>query len=429
MELFGTGPDDQVWQRYQPTAGADAWTGWGVFGGLLKAAALEANRNGTLDLYGVNSGGEVWHRWQILTGGWSDWTSLGVIGARSIAVARNADGRLEVFVTIGATGDVWHNWQTSADATTWNGWSTGFGATSTPFVKLAAETNAGNQVQVFALTAAGDLYTRVQIASGGWTGWTSLPTPNPLTAVAAARHNGGRIQLFAADADRRVFECAQTAPGSTAWDGWTALDDGRTRMTQIAAERNGSGLIEVFGADHNGRVWRRRQTSTDTRAFTDWTDFEGTVRPDVPVRPLVAARAPRTVRIIQADTGRYLDAHEIVDKDFQVVTRPLQTTDQTQLWTLTDIGNGVHTITQVSSGRRLDAHEVPSLDFRVVTRPFEANGTQNWLLNDVGGGRFTIRQVSTGQFLDAYETDANDFKVVTRFWKNADEQRWRIVDA
>ena len=119
---------------------------------------------------------------------------------------------------------------------------------------------------------------------------------------------------------------------------------------------------------------------------------------------------------------RFLDAHEIPQRDFNVVTRPLQS-NNTQHWRLTKVGGNVHTIVQVSSGRFLDAHEIASLNFRVVTRPQQNNDTQRWRLFDFGGGFFTIQQVSSGRFLEA--TLDGDFQVVTRPASGSDQQTWR----
>ena len=122
------------------------------------------------------------------------------------------------------------------------------------------------------------------------------------------------------------------------------------------------------------------------------------------------APGQQSVRL-QGGGLRFLDAHEIPQRDFNVVTRPLQS-NNTQHWRLTKVGGNVHTIVQVSSGRFLDAHEIASLNFRVVTRPQQNNDTQRWRLFDFGGGFFTIQQVSSGRFLEA--TLDGDFQVVTR---------------
>jgi hypothetical protein len=126
---------------------------------------------------------------------------------------------------------------------------------------------------------------------------------------------------------------------------------------------------------------------------------------------------------LQGGGLRFLDAHEISQKDFQVVTRPFQGFDTTQEWRMTDVGGGMKTIQQVSSGRFLDAHEIPDLGFRVVTRPQQDNDTQHWRVQDFGGGFVTIQQVSSGRFLEA--TLDGDFNVVTGTPAN-DQQTWRV---
>ncbi|MCX4238909.1 RICIN domain-containing protein [Streptomyces ortus] len=137
--------------------------------------------------------------------------------------------------------------------------------------------------------------------------------------------------------------------------------------------------------------------------------------------------AQRTVTIDQADTHRFLDAHEIESLDFRVITRPFQN-NSTQHWLLTDLSNGLSTIRQVSTGRYLDAYQGSGDDFRVVTRTAENDATQAWIILPSNNGTFTIQEASNSRYLDAYELSSQDFQVVTRQWKNADEERWRIID-
>jgi hypothetical protein len=128
---------------------------------------------------------------------------------------------------------------------------------------------------------------------------------------------------------------------------------------------------------------------------------------------------------LQGGGLRFLDAHEIPQRDFNVVTRPFQN-NTTQHWRLTNLGGNVHTIVQVSSGRFLDAHEIASLGFRVVTRPQQNNDTQRWRLVNFGGGFVTIQHVSSGRFLEA--TLDGDFLVVTRPGPGNNQQTWRLGD-
>ena len=78
--------------------------------------------------------------------------------------------------------------------------------------------------------------------------------------------------------------------------------------------------------------------------------------------------------IVQVSSGRFLDAHEIASLNFRVVTRPQQNND-TQRWRLFDFGGGFCTIQQVSSGRFLEV--TLDGDFQVVTRPASSD-QQTW---------------------------------------------------
>jgi len=64
---------------------------------------------------GYDSGGDIKH------GGWSGWYSLGGVLTSDPAVGRNADGRLEVFVT-GTDGALWRKWQVTPNGS-WSGWA------------------------------------------------------------------------------------------------------------------------------------------------------------------------------------------------------------------------------------------------------------------------------------------------------------------
>src|SRR5262245_49022832 len=87
--------------------------------------------------------------------------------------------------------------------------------------------------------------------------------------------------------------------------------------------------------------------------------------------------------VVQQHTGRFLDAHDTLDKDFRAVTRPRQD-NASQRWLFTHVGNGIHVIEQQSTGRLLDAHDTEERDFAVVTRPVQNNTTQRWIVRAIG---------------------------------------------
>lgn len=128
----------------------------------------------------------------------------------------------------------------------------------------------------------------------------------------------------------------------------------------------------------------------------------------------------------QVSSGRYLDAYEF-SNDFNVVTRPNQD-DNTQRWVFTAVHGGpsAYRVQQLSSRRFLDAHENSGKDFSVVTRTFQNNDSQRWSVNPLGDDIFTLQQKNTARFMDAHESGTQDFSVVTRPAQNNDTQRWRL---
>ena len=105
--------------------------------------------------------------------------------------------------------------------------------------------------------------------------------------------------------------------------------------------------------------------------------------------------------IQQKSNSRFMDAHEIVAKDFALVTRPAQNND-TQRWLIKPVAV-VCTIQQLSNNRFVDAHEIAANDFAMVTRPAQNNDTQKWVLTDLGSNTYTIQQLSSNRFVDAHE--------------------------
>ena len=106
------------------------------------------------------------------------------------------------------------------------------------------------------------------------------------------------------------------------------------------------------------------------------------------------------------------------------MTRTAQNND-TQRWVLTHLGGHTYTIQQKSNGRFVDAHEITEKDFaRDPDGPEQRHST-------VGADALRRRYVhypakSNGRFVDAHEITEKDFALVTRTAQNNDTQRWLI---
>ncbi len=121
MEVFARGTDNALYRKIQSWVNGPWWplfSGWDSLGGvILGAPAVARNADGRLEVFARGTDGAIWHRWQISpSGGWSDWNSLGGVLTTEPVVAQNVDGRLQLFAR-GLDGSLWHIWQTACRAT------------------------------------------------------------------------------------------------------------------------------------------------------------------------------------------------------------------------------------------------------------------------------------------------------------------------
>jgi metallophosphoesterase (TIGR03767 family) len=318
MELFGVNAGDVFYSRAQTDTGGDAWSDWLGWndGTRLRAIAAESDASGNLMVAGINGGSDVFVRSQTSPSGgaWAPgWTWLGNAAATSIAVGRNADGHMEIFVVAGG-GDIWHRWQQSAGGQWIPSWSTGFGSPGRVFTQVATALNVDGRLALFATSVDGEVWTRAEILTGGWTDWTALNVKStaPVNKIAAAVNADGRIEIFCIAHDRRVYHNFQITQGSNIWAEGFWLDDGASRMSQVAAARdNAAGTLSVFAIDHQGAIWRRHQTQPNAMTYTPWTQVDGTLRQDV-VQPNSASVAtpPPTAVVVPDVTGGDLSTAE-----------------------------------------------------------------------------------------------------------------------
>src|SRR5581483_705619 len=171
------------------------------------------------------------------------WSSLGGCLIGNPAAARNADGRVEVFVR-GCDNAMYHNWQTCPGCASWSGWVNLYGGqwTSDP----AAAMDVLGLLEVFARDNNGALERIYQTTSGGaWSGWISLGgylIGNPTVTIDPAtwgltifmRGGGGTVY--------RQFQC--NCPTNNGWSGWWSMAG--TSTSDVAVANNTGNRLELF---------------------------------------------------------------------------------------------------------------------------------------------------------------------------------------
>ena len=148
-------------------------------------------------------------------------TTAGAAGPRSVAgstcstVARNADGRLEVFAR-GGDGALWHMWQTAPN-NGWTGWSSLGGWIDDAGRRAERGWPAGD----FRARRGQALWHMWQTApNNGWSGWASLGGWIDLLACwPECRWQAGDLR---ARRRRRLCHMWQTAPNN-GWSDWASL--------------------------------------------------------------------------------------------------------------------------------------------------------------------------------------------------------------
>jgi hypothetical protein len=157
--------------------------------------AVARNEDGRLELFVRANDGAVWHRWQPEAGArpWAAWSSLESpdnqpVSSESPVVVRNKDGRLVLFV-VASDNTIWHRWQQAAQAGPWEPWRS-LGSMDDPDIthppieriELAAGAQADGRLALFAAGVIGGsgaslVRQRELTAAGDWSPWTTVDFP------------------------------------------------------------------------------------------------------------------------------------------------------------------------------------------------------------------------------------------------------------
>jgi len=149
LEVFVRGNDNALWFAAQTSPGG-SWTPFVSLGGVIISdpTAVQEEVGGTISVFALGTDNAVWTRSQTQSGidNYSDWTSIGGIGASDLAVAETFADLHHPFSEVllymrGADNTLWSNRQTNASI--WSGWGSGSGyLTSAPGAALLPNENS-----------------------------------------------------------------------------------------------------------------------------------------------------------------------------------------------------------------------------------------------------------------------------------------------
>jgi len=244
LELFTTAallPDMAVWHRRQAEPGQGPWEEWrslgypDIEGGSTHAPTLARNKDGRLELF-IAPGGEIWHCWQTAANSddWSQWEPLGTPGAHADVgwpvAARGQDGRLHVLVACGA--EIAFRRQSDPGRGPWKPWATPeiipHPAEGMPELTVAAQADGrlvlfGFRRGLLAAQGAELLEMRRQTVHGEW----DLPGDIPqighghnltIDDPTLAADGDGRLWLFfRIPGHTLMFYLNQTHPNGSEW--------------------------------------------------------------------------------------------------------------------------------------------------------------------------------------------------------------------
>ncbi|TXH69122.1 MAG: alpha/beta hydrolase [Lysobacteraceae bacterium] len=287
-------PDNGVEER---------WSDWQSLGGILTSKpAVGINEDGRIEVVARGLDQHLHRLRQTAPNGAFDSGWAGMHGnldgndrfGASIAMARNDDGRLELFAQLAQVGWIAHVWQGQANGE-WGGWSKGNhlgqligGATDA----IAATERVGSET----LQLAGDGLRfdvpkqwlrivsrlndgRLYIKGNNVHGWdgagqvgTAVPGPARYIGVPAiARNRNGMLQIFARDTVGEAIVISE--PSTDAWGRAVCTRiGGGTLSSDIAVAMCIDGRLEIFARGADGSLWHAYQLAPNG-AWSGWASM------------------------------------------------------------------------------------------------------------------------------------------------------------
>jgi hypothetical protein len=256
------------------------WFGPISLGGTAKQIVVASNVDGRLEIFYIRTDNNLCHRFQLALNAlfWSEESVLAETHVEQIAVGANKDGRLEIFYT-DSHNNLFHNCQPQAaniatDPTTltlpWVG-QHGFGGITAKQIAVAG--NADGRLELFYPDEHNNLFhiwqNSVPVVGIGQpsqllTNWSQPASLNQTgKQVSAGRNLDDCLELFFTDKSDDLMHAWQLTPATVAnpntFNGPVSFP--KDSAQQIAVGQNSSGQLEIFYVGTNNDLYRIWQTN------------------------------------------------------------------------------------------------------------------------------------------------------------------------
>ncbi len=229
----------------------------------------------------------------------------GVGTIQSLAMERDADGRVEIFA-VAAQGTIWWQYQNPDQiverqvtitppgtdtpivvtvqekvppATPWSGWIQLPGG----LASISASRQGDGRIVLFGINAQLNLYRSQQQgpqpkAAGDWSAWVQMDTPasGGIAGVSPVVGPLGALNLFALTSRGQVIHSRQKPAGTDNWTAWATPGYSRSGVTTLAAGIQGDGDIVLVASDQAKVNCFNAQWDAVTQNWSGWRDFSST---------------------------------------------------------------------------------------------------------------------------------------------------------
>jgi hypothetical protein len=315
----GTGGDviGSLFHKWQNSAGSNTWSPYSSLGSSINRntdSSIAMNTDGRLQAFIVDPNNQLQYKTQTSAGSstWSSgWTSLGgaIKADTSPAVARNSDGRLQVFV-VGTDNQLYTLAQTSPGSSTWSSSWTSLGGSLRANTDPTVISNNDGRLQVFVIDTNNAITYKSQTSPGSstWsTSWLSLGGPiRADTSPAVAKNSDGRLQVVIVGTNNQLYFRAQTSPGSSTWSSsWVSLSGTLRANSDPTVISNNDGRLQVFVVGTNNQLYYKTQASPGSSTWSSgWTSLGGAIKADT--SPTVARNSDGKLQIFIVSTNNGL---------------------------------------------------------------------------------------------------------------------------